>query len=129
MSRHSGATSAEISLKRVNGSLELKVSDSGKGFDVEKFRKDGGLGLVSIEERLRLLRGTCEIDSSPQKGRRSSRGAVDTLKMNRIRLLLADDHMLFAEGLQALLRDEFELLGTVANGKELVEATHRLNRR
>ena len=36
--------------------------------------------------------------------------------------------MLFAEGLQALLRDEFELLGTVANGKELVEATHRLNR-
>src|SRR5688500_2331557 len=47
--------------------------------------------------------------------------------MNRIRLLLADDHMLFAEGLQSLLRDEFELLGTVANGKELVEATHRLN--
>jgi DNA-binding NarL/FixJ family response regulator len=35
--------------------------------------------------------------------------------------------MLFAEGLQSLLRDEFELLGTVANGKELVEATHRLN--
>jgi DNA-binding NarL/FixJ family response regulator len=47
--------------------------------------------------------------------------------MNRIRLLLADDHMLFAEGLQSLLRDEFELLGTVANGKELVEATHRLD--
>jgi len=35
--------------------------------------------------------------------------------------------MLFAEGLQSLLRDEFELLGTVANGKELVEATHRLD--
>lgn len=47
--------------------------------------------------------------------------------MTRIRLLLADDHMLFAEGLQSLLRDEFELLGTVGNGKELVEATHRLN--
>lgn len=47
--------------------------------------------------------------------------------MKRIRLLLADDHMLFAEGLQSLLRDEFELLGTVANGKELVEATHRLD--
>ncbi len=47
--------------------------------------------------------------------------------MSRIRLLLADDHMLFAEGLQSLLRDEFELLGTVGNGKELVEATHHLN--
>jgi signal transduction histidine kinase len=68
VSRHSGATSAAISLKRVNGLLELKVSDSGKGFDVEKLRKDGGLGLVSIEERLRLLQGTCEINSTPQKG-------------------------------------------------------------
>src|SRR5262245_29234113 len=47
--------------------------------------------------------------------------------MNRIRLLLADDHMLFAEGLQSLLHDEFELLGTVGNGRDLVEATHRLN--
>lgn len=68
VSRHSGATSAAISLKRVNGLLELKVSDSGKGFDVEKLRKDGGLGLVSIEERLRLLQGTYEINSTPQKG-------------------------------------------------------------
>lgn len=47
--------------------------------------------------------------------------------MTRIRLLLADDHMLFAEGLQSLLHDEFELLGTVGNGKDLVEATLRLN--
>lgn len=68
VSRHSGAASATISLKRVDGLLELQVSDSGKGFDVERFRKDGGLGLVSIEERLRLLQGTCEIQSSPQKG-------------------------------------------------------------
>ncbi|HEU4765985.1 MAG TPA: MASE1 domain-containing protein [Pyrinomonadaceae bacterium] len=68
VSRHSGAVSAAISLKRSNGSLELRVSDSGRGFDVETFRKGGGLGLVSIEERLRLLQGTCEIRSSPQHG-------------------------------------------------------------
>src|SRR5215470_14767374 len=47
--------------------------------------------------------------------------------MNRIRLLLADDHVMFAEGLKSLLRDEFELLGTVSNGKELVDATLALN--
>lgn len=47
--------------------------------------------------------------------------------MERIRLLLADDHMMFAQGLQSLLGDEFELLGTAGNGKELVEATSRLN--
>ena len=68
VSRHSGAASAAISLRRENGSLELVVSDSGRGFDVDAFRKGGGLGLVSIEERLRLLQGTCEIHSSPQKG-------------------------------------------------------------
>ena len=68
VSRHSGAASAVISLRRENGSLELRVSDSGKGFDVDAFRKGGGLGLVSIEERLRLLQGTCEIHSNPQKG-------------------------------------------------------------
>ncbi|HEU4434308.1 MAG TPA: histidine kinase, partial [Pyrinomonadaceae bacterium] len=68
VSRHSGATSAAISLKRHNGSLELRVTDSGKGFDVDGFRRGGGLGLVSIEERLRLLQGSCEIHSSPEKG-------------------------------------------------------------
>lgn len=47
--------------------------------------------------------------------------------MNRIRLLLADDHVMFAEGLQSLLRDEFDLLGTAGDGRELVEATLELN--
>ena len=47
--------------------------------------------------------------------------------MERIRLLLADDHIMFAQGLESLLRDEFDLLGTVANGEQLVEATLRLN--
>lgn len=43
--------------------------------------------------------------------------------MNRIRLLLADDHVMFAQGLETLLQDEFELLGRVENGQELVDAT------
>ena len=46
--------------------------------------------------------------------------------MKRIRLLIADDHVRFAQGLESLLRDEFQLLGTAGNGEELVEATKRL---
>ncbi|HSE17515.1 MAG TPA: response regulator transcription factor [Pyrinomonadaceae bacterium] len=46
--------------------------------------------------------------------------------MDRIRLLLADDHVMFAQGLESLLRDEFDLLGTAGNGEELVAATIRL---
>jgi DNA-binding NarL/FixJ family response regulator len=34
---------------------------------------------------------------------------------------------MFAQGLESLLRDEFDLLGTAGNGMELVEATLRLN--
>lgn len=68
VARHSGAESAAVSLKRTSAGLELQVSDSGKGFDVEAFRHGGGLGLISIEERLRLLHGSCEIRSTPERG-------------------------------------------------------------
>jgi DNA-binding NarL/FixJ family response regulator len=46
--------------------------------------------------------------------------------MDRIRLLLADDHVMFAQGLESLLCEEFDLLGTARNGEELVDATLRL---
>jgi DNA-binding NarL/FixJ family response regulator len=42
--------------------------------------------------------------------------------MSRHRVLIADDHRIFAEGLRALLEPEFEVVGLVADGKELVEA-------
>ena len=68
VARHSGAESAAVSLKKTSDGLELSVSDSGKGFDVETFMQGGGLGLISVEERLRLLRGSCEIHSTPKHG-------------------------------------------------------------
>ena len=68
VARHSGARSATVNLKRTSAGLELQVSDSGRGFDVEAFRHGGGLGLISIEERLRLLQGSCEIRSAPERG-------------------------------------------------------------
>jgi len=49
------------------------------------------------------------------------------MTMNRHRLLLADDHTMFSQGLQSLLEDEFDLVGAVADGHALVEAARRLN--
>jgi|SRR6185503_10380663 len=46
--------------------------------------------------------------------------------MNRPRILLADDHTMFGEGLKGLLQDDFDLLGTVENGAALVESAVRL---
>lgn len=47
--------------------------------------------------------------------------------MNRTKILLADDHKMFAQGLRALLEDEFELVGTVENGQALVDAAVQSN--
>ena len=46
--------------------------------------------------------------------------------MTKIRVLLADDHKIVAEGLRRLLESEFDLIGTCENGTELVEAAERL---
>ena len=66
--RHSGTSTASISLKEDNGYLILEVSDSGKGFDVEKARRGSGIGLLSTEERVKLFHGTLDIRSNPQSG-------------------------------------------------------------
>jgi DNA-binding NarL/FixJ family response regulator len=41
--------------------------------------------------------------------------------VTRLRVLLADDHRLVAEGLKSLLEPEFELVGIVEDGRALVE--------
>jgi DNA-binding NarL/FixJ family response regulator len=46
--------------------------------------------------------------------------------MVRPTLLLADDHIIVADGLRSLLEDDFELVGTVADGAALVDAADRL---
>ena len=45
--------------------------------------------------------------------------------MTKPRVLLADDHKIVVEGLRSLLQPEFDLVGTVENGVELVEAAER----
>jgi DNA-binding NarL/FixJ family response regulator len=42
------------------------------------------------------------------------------------RVLLADDHVLVAEGIQKLLEPEFELVGIVADGRSLIAAAAKL---
>src|SRR5215831_12093870 len=45
--------------------------------------------------------------------------------MSRPRVLLADDHRILAEGLRGLLEPEFEVVGVVADGRELVAAARQ----
>ena len=46
--------------------------------------------------------------------------------VGKTRILLADDHMMFLEGLKNILEPEFELVGFVENGRALVKEAERL---
>src|SRR5262245_15826299 len=46
--------------------------------------------------------------------------------MKRLRLLLADDHTILLEGLKALLTPDFDLVGTAADGREVLTAAESL---
>jgi signal transduction histidine kinase len=50
------------------GEIHLAVSDSGAGFDSEVAKENRGLGLISMEERLKLVKGTFSIESQPKRG-------------------------------------------------------------
>jgi len=56
-------------LQRGAETVELTVVDDGRGFDVTEARKSRkGLGLVSINERVRLAGGTLSIVTESRKG-------------------------------------------------------------
>ncbi len=46
--------------------------------------------------------------------------------MSKTKVLLADDHTIVAEGLRSLLKDDFELVGTVNDGRALLKAAQEL---
>jgi DNA-binding NarL/FixJ family response regulator len=46
--------------------------------------------------------------------------------MNNVRLLLADDHTLMLQGIRRILEEDFELAGTVSDGRALVAAAQEL---
>ncbi len=46
--------------------------------------------------------------------------------MERPRIVLADDHRIFLDGLVSLLEDEFDIIGTAENGRALIEEVEKL---
>lgn len=64
--RHSGSATAKIQLFREQQKVVLKISDEGRGLlPGEDGRIRYGVGLTSMQERLRPLGGTLSIESSP----------------------------------------------------------------
>ena len=68
--KHAGAAEVRVVLTGRANETRLMIEDAGGGFELEHVRGKGGLGLVSMDERVRLVGGTFSIQSKPGKGTR-----------------------------------------------------------
>jgi PAS domain S-box-containing protein len=66
--KYSGARRIDVQLQEDSGEIHLLVSDLGRGFDLETATQRRGLGLTSMQERVRLIKGIIEIQSKPMGG-------------------------------------------------------------
>jgi PAS domain S-box-containing protein len=66
--KHSGVRRFEVRLWAADGWIHLLVRDHGTGFDVEGSRTGGGLGLITMKERIKLVHGELTIESQPGLG-------------------------------------------------------------
>jgi len=63
--RHSGSSNAKVSVGRSATGIAVRVSDDGRGFDPNRAR---GLGILGMEERVKRLGGTFTVESRPGQG-------------------------------------------------------------
>jgi signal transduction histidine kinase len=66
--KHSGAQDFAVELHGTQDGISLTVSDSGVGFDWQEAMSRKGLGLISMRERLRVVKGELSIQSAPGRG-------------------------------------------------------------
>jgi PAS domain S-box-containing protein len=70
--RHANARRVSVLLERRPGHISLIVEDNGDGFEVDTLMQtsvtQGKLGLLGMQERVMLVRGTLEIESTPGAG-------------------------------------------------------------
>jgi signal transduction histidine kinase/CheY-like chemotaxis protein/PAS domain-containing protein len=156
--KHAGVCNALVSLRPVEDGLRLTVTDEGQGFDASGLMSEGdlggGFGLFSIRERIGLIGGVLHIGSGAGKGSRfditvpyaqSPVVPLDSKNMLRsvarwektefikgkeayIQVMIADDHLLFRDGLARLINREADMkvIGEASNGQEAIDLAHRL---
>jgi signal transduction histidine kinase len=66
--KHSGVRRCMVTLRGVEDRVRLDVIDDGRGFEVDAALTGLGLGLISMQERLRLVHGDLVVESSTGAG-------------------------------------------------------------
>jgi signal transduction histidine kinase/ActR/RegA family two-component response regulator len=152
IAEHSQAKSARIQIGlSKNNHIDITVSDDGIGLDpaaIESTKRRHKLfGLMEIRERLKYIGGGMKFESAPGEGtdvtlsipselRKSADAPADIAKpqaaekrelqqarrADRCRVVVADDHAIFREGLINMLSQdpEFQIVGEAADGEEAI---------
>lgn len=66
--KHARAGQIWIKLSRIEGGMELAITDNGDGFDLQAAFRPAAVGLAGIRERTAALGGICRIESAPGSG-------------------------------------------------------------
>lgn len=66
--KHARGAPVRVQLEEANTELRLRIEDAGPGFDLNSVRGKGGLGLLSMQERARLVGGTLLFRTGPGDG-------------------------------------------------------------
>jgi signal transduction histidine kinase len=70
--KHAGASRVSLVLRKQDGCVQMRVEDNGIGFDTEDITGrdagDKGLGLATMHERARMLKGSLQIRSRKAGG-------------------------------------------------------------
>lgn len=64
ITKHAHARTARISLACRNGQVVMRITDDGRGFQENGASGHFGIGLLSMRERVRMLEGSFEVESS-----------------------------------------------------------------
>lgn len=154
ITKHANTSEAWVRLHHEANLLTLAVEDRGRGFEPEKVWSDpqtrASFGLFSLRERLTLIGGVATIHSAPGEGTTveivlpvatsepgdadrpwhspSSKPTIESSRLPRTRVLVADDHRLFREGLIALISQEayVELVGEASDGNQAIALAQEL---
>ena len=105
--RHSGARRVWIAVGTSEDKLWAEVSDDGRGFD--PLEAAGGIGIVGMRERARVLGGNLGIRSEPGAGttvRFELALRKDRQDLEEIRILLVEDHASLRQAVAALFDGE-----------------------
>jgi len=68
VAKHARAAQVRVLLSGRKNGITLRVEDTGNGFHIDEVQGKGGLGLISMEERARLVNGKYTVLSQPGKG-------------------------------------------------------------